>query len=345
MFAGFNIKIDKSFFDKLDKSFLQYKEIGETHLSDQRTEYGKLKNYIVSDIVDGSKIQGDYFPLINADIFISHSHDDKDLAQALAGWINYTFGLKCFIDSDVWGYVDNLLEELNTKYSNRRKRTTGGYLYDYRSSNKVSQHVNIMLLVALQKMIDNTEAVFLLNTGNSIKIADGKNIDLTYSPWIYSEIVCTQIVRNKPLILYRDYSCSHKPLNENTQEYKKNLIVSYTVSLKHLKDLNSKKMYLWESKKYKNVEYKLDGLYELMYPEELEKTKLAFQNINLEDIKMIKDSYYNNNRSENLNFICESFKKQQRAFCCISDGLRKPCCSVCFEKYCPCCYKDKSIEE
>lgn len=104
MFAGFNIRIDKLFFDKCNKSYDDYKDIGKRHLDALKADYeDNLKSYIVDDIVDGTKVQNDWFPQINADIFISHSHIDEELAQALAGWIHDTFGLRCFIDSNVWG--------------------------------------------------------------------------------------------------------------------------------------------------------------------------------------------------------------------------------------------------
>lgn len=65
-----------------------------------------------TDILDGVAIQDDWFPEINADIFISHSHGDCDLANGIAGWMNEEFGLRCFIDSNVWGYTNDLLRIL-----------------------------------------------------------------------------------------------------------------------------------------------------------------------------------------------------------------------------------------
>ena len=142
-------------------------------------------------------MQNDIFPNIDANIFISHSRKDKDLANALAGWINKEFRLKVFIDSNVWGYSQELLEDINSVYSNKRENDNGGYTYNHQDCNNASQHVNMMLSVALQKMIDTVECVILLNTDNAISTFDEQNkkMNTTYSPWIYSEIVCTQIVR------------------------------------------------------------------------------------------------------------------------------------------------------
>jgi hypothetical protein len=51
-----------------------------------------------------------WFPYINADIFISHSHKDYNDVVCLAGWLEEKFGLTAFVDSSVWGYSDRLLK-------------------------------------------------------------------------------------------------------------------------------------------------------------------------------------------------------------------------------------------
>lgn len=60
-----------------------------------------LTDYIKNSFIDGSKIQKDWFPEIEADIFLFHSSTDKDLVNVIAGWIYDNFRLKCFIDSNV----------------------------------------------------------------------------------------------------------------------------------------------------------------------------------------------------------------------------------------------------
>ena len=54
--------------------------------------------------LDGSKIQEAWFPQIKADVFISHSHKDEEIAIQLAGWLFVEFGIRTFIDSCLWGY-------------------------------------------------------------------------------------------------------------------------------------------------------------------------------------------------------------------------------------------------
>lgn len=209
MFAGFNLKLGMDDFKQMignnQTMFNMYKELGEKHLKGKKAKYEEdIENYILKGTVaDGTKLEDDWFPKINADIFISHSHRDKELVFALAGWLHKEFGVDCFIDSCVWGYIDKLLEKINDKFSDKKPKPDGGALYNHEKCNTASKHVNIMLCMALQKMIDKVEAVFVVNTPNSISGYEEVYKDSTFSPWIYSEIVCTQIVRNKDLLEYR----------------------------------------------------------------------------------------------------------------------------------------------
>lgn len=85
----------------------------------------------------------DWFPNIEADVFISHSHQDKKIVLALAGWIYEKFKVKCFIDSCVWGYINDLLEKLNDKCSDKREdEKDGGMIYTHSKCNIVASHVN-----------------------------------------------------------------------------------------------------------------------------------------------------------------------------------------------------------
>ena len=166
MYSGFNLSFTEDFFRKFSndpgEKYQHYAKIGIKNL--QRISKQELDNYITkmfddNAILDANRIQDDWFPHIDADVFISHSHNDKNLVNALAGWLYEELGLKSFIDSDVWGYADVLLEQINEQYSNKRI-TSIGYLYDLDKCNKAAQHVYIMLLMSLQKMIDNVESVF-----------------------------------------------------------------------------------------------------------------------------------------------------------------------------------------
>lgn len=297
MYTGFDLRIDEDSYIFSGHNYNLLVKDGEKHLNDQKAKYEKeLKEYVNEEEIDGTKIQNEWFPQIEADIFISHSHNDKNLACALAGWINKTFGLKCFIDSNVWGYSNNLLKEMNDKLSDKRPYGEDSYLYDYDSCNQVSQHVNAMLSIALQKMIDKVEAVIFLNTDNSIKICSDNKMNKTYSPWIYSEIICTQLVRKKPLIAYRDYIYETRTESAFLEgmQFIMHTAISYTVSLEHLKKMDQKDLKKWKDEyifNKANYQYALDALYEFMCPDEVENTKKLFGALNNRALESIKHAY------------------------------------------------------
>lgn len=280
MFAGFNLDLSSNLNSNGNTiiNFDNYKEIGENHLNKQKTNCeNALKDYIINGTTDGSKLQDDWFPQVNADIFISHSHIDINLAQGLAGWLHQIFGLNCFIDSNVWGYADKLLEIINSEYSDKRLDNDGGYLYSHEKCNVASKHVNVMLSIALQKMIDKTEATFVLNTDNFIqKYADVYETK-TYSPWIYTEIVCTELVRNKPLSEYRKQITKFAQENVQKSYNESQYSAAYKVSLEHLKDISISTLCAWENNKTK-CNYELDKLYLITHTEEMKELEELYRN-------------------------------------------------------------------
>ncbi len=281
MFAGFNLEINEQFFDSQQKSFQEYQEIGKAHLASQGMEVENALNaYIKNNIIDGSKIQKDWFPEVEADIFLSHSSKDTKLVNAIAGWINDTFGLKCFIDSNVWGYAGKIAEMLNSNYSDKRSDGNGGYLYNHKKCLKVSEHVNTMLNIALQKMVDKSESVFLINTGQSISInSDSNSIDLTYSPWIYLELVCSEIVRKKPLSFYRYSTASYHSISESCRSDGRNedLTISYNAPTQHLIKINQDVLEKWERQFDGEYPFPLDILYDNYFGDVVEETKKYFR--------------------------------------------------------------------
>ena len=81
MFAGFDFKIDSQ--ENLI-NFSDYVIQGKNHLDSSKADVERnLKEIVINgtESLDGSSIQGEWFPEINADIFISHSRDDADLAN------------------------------------------------------------------------------------------------------------------------------------------------------------------------------------------------------------------------------------------------------------------------
>lgn len=260
MYRGFNVTIN-SYVRQLGLNEEYYQLGNDIFNKDKRFIKSALEEMILKDgTLDGTKLQEQWFPLIEADLFISHSHKNEDTAIILAGYLLKNFGIRSFIDSTVWSYSNDLLKQLDNEYC----RNKGENTYSYHKRNFSTSHVYLMLSGALSKMIDNTECVFFLNTPDSIK--PDKVIDSTLSPWIYSEILTTQFIRKRaPSIhparkhrLVKGYSQGGQILNESQ------LAVTYEVEMSHLTSISFDIFKTWLSKSSKE-EYKLDALYK-MYP-------------------------------------------------------------------------------
>lgn len=254
MYKGFNLELEL----KKDISFKRYYKIGLEKFSEIQQPIKKtLESFLYSDKgIDGTKLEKNWFPKFDTDIFISHSHKDKDLAIALSGWLFQEHNILCFIDSCLWGYSDTLLKNINDDYSWFDKSKD---IYAYDKVNFASSHIHMMLSNALAVMIDKSECFILLNTPQSIKAY--KDVDKTESPWIHSEILMSKLLKDKKpeRLLER--------LVESTETFSKGLgspalRIDYDLDINHLMKIDSDFfMDDWGNKIYKNKYEALDSLY------------------------------------------------------------------------------------
>ena len=241
MYRGFSLKIsDKDVDHLIDYQHnYSYSQIIRDALS---------RNIVASYSIDANKLKSDWFPMVSSDVFLSHSHKDIELAKKIAHLLS-KLHLGTFIDSEVWGYSDDLVKQIEEQY----------YPYGaFRAHDKIVAHVNIMLTSALTKMLNNTECIIFLNTPNSIIPAGYSNANKTDSPWIYHELFTTSILPvNAPI-----RKSHHRPgtvVNEATQPH-----ILHTPPLDHLTDLDDSDFTDWINKsKNKNYYHSLDVLYEL----------------------------------------------------------------------------------
>lgn len=199
-------------------------------------------------------MQSAWFPKIDADIFLSHSHADEDLVVAFAGWLKHVFDLKVFVDSCIWGYSKVLQNIIDEKYS---KNADGKYNYD-----KVllaSSHVHMMLNTALMQMIDNCECIIFLNTPNSVKPKEV--VSKVVSPWIYSEIGMTKLIKRKKIDEHRI-----KKLFEGTKTFS-DFEIEYNLDTDHLTQLTITDLNNWIENYAEASDNALDYLYQLKSPD------------------------------------------------------------------------------
>ena len=188
MYRGFNVDLVKGAFEDT------YVAAGESLFAGrQATLKPALDACVRADgSLDGGKISSGWFPQVACDVFLSHSHGDRELAIGLSGWLHDQLGLTSFVDSCLWGYADDLLATVDKAQSWNKE--TGHYSYELR--NITTAHVHAMLATSLAAMMDATECLMFINTPLSTK-GTGK-IRETESPWIFSEIEASRMMRRVP---------------------------------------------------------------------------------------------------------------------------------------------------
>lgn len=256
MFTAYSIEIDSTLPYVLLETGNKIFEKNQLIIKDE------IDKYIKHDgTIDATKMQFDWFPEISADIFISHSSKDKQLAIQLAGWLKDNFNLECFIDSCVWGYCDILLNKIDKRYC----YNYDSKLYDYSKRNYSTSHIHNMLAIALNKMIDKSECLFFLNTDNSIKRNDDDLFKITESPWIYNELSTIETIRRKiPDYLRKHYliekrvTFAHDGFFESASSFPS---FEYKVNLENLLSLNWDQLQEWNNMN-NNKEHPLIYLYE-----------------------------------------------------------------------------------
>lgn len=259
MYQAFNVSINTDNFEVLG-DIDYYCRIGKKLFDeDKEVIVNDLDKYIsMGDSLSAKDMMDDWFKQINADIFLSHSHKDEKLVVALAGWLWEKFQLKSFIDSTVWGYSNNLLKSIDDKYC----KNPDGY-YNYEKRNYSTTHIHMMLSMSLLSMMDRCECLFFINTPNSFIPKSELDNGNTLSPWIYSEITASSMLRiKKPINRYVPVCDS---LQEGLESYKeKSYQIEYPLNKEHLIDLGISDLNSWDYRQREcRGEHSLDLLYKL----------------------------------------------------------------------------------
>lgn len=238
-----------------------YYKTGLVQYKNQKNEVkNNLELFLKKDkSLDGKKIIDSWFPEIKADIFLSHSHNDRETVIALTGWLNHHFNLTVFIDSCVWGCDNDLCKILDNKYSQSKVQKGN---YDYEKVILSSSHVHMMLSSALASMIDKTECVIFYETPRTSKKFE--ETEETESPWIYSELLFTEIVRQTvPTRLKRRIKIFANEGFGALQGDPDALKINYQIQTKHLKKMDTDLLSNWLNYEYLKGNEALDKLYEI----------------------------------------------------------------------------------
>ncbi len=146
-------------------------------------------------ILNHNKIKEAFFSpfkpqLENAQVFLSHSHADKNKALKVKGYLEEYLDAECvFIDSLFWDYKNDILKEIKKHYID---------------VSKIEDAFTLILRESLECMIKKCPYFVFLQSKNSVSNQGlSRNQDLlkiTYSAWIYEELKITHSISESRLI-------------------------------------------------------------------------------------------------------------------------------------------------
>lgn len=259
LYAAFNVKVDKATVQAMDSAGTRFREILQSSQSSQSAKtkpsiQGTLKSMLDPDgMVNADRMRQNWFPELKCHVFLSHSHADKELADDFVQLMARRFGITCFVDADVWGYIGDLQKAIDDRWG----KSKGSYSYPKLQA--TSAHVHMLLLSALARMMDNCECLMFLNTPASVPTSGTADASKTYSSWIYGEVALSSIIRRRTLKDHRHSTVIAKmeALEEDFPPFK------YDLSLEHMHDLGKDKLIKWSKQRSASATASLNSLYDL----------------------------------------------------------------------------------
>ncbi len=167
--------------------------------------YELIKNAPYSNdgiVLNHNKIKEAFFSpfkpqLKSAQVFLSHSHADKNEALKVKGYLEEDLDAECvFIDSLFWDYKDDVLNKLA----------------EYDDTSKIEDAFTLILRESLQDMIEKCPYFVFLQSKNSVSLNQGLS-QITYSAWIYEELriahSISAISESRPIPMMESFQVSH----------------------------------------------------------------------------------------------------------------------------------------
>lgn len=179
----------------------------KNHLRKADVKHILEKSMHPNGIIDGDKLKQKWFPTHDYEVFISHSHNDLDIAKRVANFLAKEIGLKSFVDSDIWGSADDLLKEIDNRYC----KIPNSRSYRYKKRNLSASHVYLLLSSAIMEVMNSAACVIFINSPNSISHIEAID-DETLSPWISFEISLANmlLLQRQAIVEGADFNMARK---------------------------------------------------------------------------------------------------------------------------------------
>ncbi|GAA8505696.1 toll/interleukin-1 receptor domain-containing protein [Helicobacter pylori] len=132
--------------------------------------------------------------LKNAQVFLSHSHADKNKALKVKGYLEEDLDAECvFIDSLFWDHKDDVLNKLA----------------EYDDISRIEDAFTLILRESLEDMIKKCPYFVFLKSKNSVSLNQDL-LGITYSAWIYEELkIAHSISESRPIPMMESMQVFH----------------------------------------------------------------------------------------------------------------------------------------
>ncbi|GAA7456707.1 TIR domain protein [Helicobacter pylori] len=176
----------KFHFDRGGKSKLEYAYYDKQAVSNIHEVANKIKTLIQKSLknneytlLNRNEIKEAFFSpfkpqLKTVQVFLSHSHADRNKALEVKNYLENQTKRKVFIDSLFWDYKDDVLNELADE------------LAEYNDISRIEDTFTLILRESLQDMIEKCPYFVFLQSKNSVPNQGLSRI--THSAWIYEEL-------------------------------------------------------------------------------------------------------------------------------------------------------------
>ncbi|MFB1289121.1 toll/interleukin-1 receptor domain-containing protein [Helicobacter pylori] len=150
-------------------------------------------------ILNHNKIKEAFFSpfepqLKSAQVFLSHSHADKNKALKVKGYLESKTNHKVFVDSLFWDYKDDVLNKLA----------------EYDDISGIEDAFTLILRESLEYMIKKCPYFVFLQSKNSVSLNQDL-LGITHSAWIYEELKIAHSISSKShlTIVMESFQASH----------------------------------------------------------------------------------------------------------------------------------------
>ncbi|MCQ2876988.1 toll/interleukin-1 receptor domain-containing protein [Helicobacter pylori] len=210
---AFRVDLDSSENQSILKPIARYSFHNQAHQVNEVAEkiHELIENASYSNdniVLNRNKIKEAFFSpfkpqLKNAQVFLSHSHADKDKALEVKNYLENQTNGKVFIDSLFWDYKDDVLNEL-AEYDDISRIDIS----------RIKDAFTLILRESLQDMIEKCPYFVFLQSKNSVSNQGlSRNQDLlkiTYSAWIYEELkIAHSISESRPIPMMESMQVFH----------------------------------------------------------------------------------------------------------------------------------------